>query len=122
MLESCPECPVLRRRIEELEAKVEQLTRLLEEQRRAGKRQAAPFSKGPPKDKPKKPGRKGGENYGNKGHRPPPDTIDETYEAPLPEVCPNCGGAIDETGVQQQYQTEIPRRPIYRQFNIHSVI
>ena len=119
MSESCPECPLLRREIADLKAKVEQLSRLLEEQRRAGKRQAAPFSKGPPKGEPKKPGRKAGENYGKKGHRPPPDNVDETHEAPLPEVCPHCGGTIDETGIQQQYQTEIPRQPIYRQFNVH---
>src|SRR5436305_3280185 len=37
----------------------------------------------------------------------------------MPEQCPHCGGAVDETDVQQQYQTEIPRRPTYRQFNVH---
>lgn len=119
MTEFCPECPLLRREVADLKAKVEQLTLLLEEQRRAGKRQAAPFSKGGPKAKPKKPGRHGGEDYGKKGHRPPPDTIDETHEAPLPKVCPDCGGTIDETDIQQQYQTEIPRQPLRRQFNIH---
>jgi hypothetical protein len=35
-----------------LEREVEHLTRLLEYQRRAGKRQSTPFSKGPPKMKP----------------------------------------------------------------------
>lgn len=120
MAESCPECPVLRQRIAELESKVERLGRLLEEQRRAGKRQAAPFSKGRPKGKPKKPGRKAGDEHGQHGHRPPPaEKIDETFEAPLPEVCPDCGGPIDETDVQQQYQVEIPRQPINRQFNVH---
>ena len=105
----------------ELEAKIEQLTQLLDEQRRAGKRQAAPFSKGQTKDKPKKPGRKPGDKHGKHGHRPPPtaNQIDETYEAPLPKVCSNCGGVVDETDVQQQYQVEFPRQPIHRQFNVH---
>jgi transposase len=37
----------------------------------------------------------------------------------LPEVCPDCGGPIDEIHIAQQYQVEIPRRPIHRQFNVH---
>jgi transposase len=109
----------LRASVEGLRAKNEELTRLLEEQRRAGKRQAAPFAKGPPKPEPKKPGRKPGKDYGAKAHRRPPEHIDETYEAPLPERCPDCGGPIDESRIDQQYQVEIPRRPIHRQFNIH---
>jgi transposase len=115
----CPSCQVLQRRVAELEAHVARLTGLLELQQRAGKRQAAPFSKGPPKPKPKKTGRKPGEDYGTKAHRLPPDRIDEIHEAPLPHACPNCGGAIDETHIDHQYQVEIPRQPIHRQFNIH---
>jgi transposase len=109
----------LQREVAELRAQVQQLTRLLDEQRRAGKRQAAPFAKGPPKPEPKKPGRKPGKDYGSKAHRQPPEQIDETYEAPLPEACPDCGGAIDETHIDHQYQVEIPRRPVHRQFNVH---
>jgi transposase len=121
MAESCPECTVLRKRLAELEAKIEQLAQLLDEQRRAGKRQAAPFSKGQPKGKPKKPGRKAGDEHGKHGHRAPPaqDKIDETHEATVPKVCPKCGGVVDETDIQQQYQVEIPRQPIHRQFNVH---
>jgi transposase len=118
----CPECVRLRQRVAELEAKVERLTRLLEQSQRAGKRQAAPFSKGPPKPDPKTPGRKAGEEHGTHGHRPPPapDHIDETLEATLPDACPRCGGHdIRQDDVAVQYQTEIPRRPVIRQFNIH---
>ena len=87
---SCPRCPILERRIAELEAKVqaltqqvEQLTRLLEESRRGGKRQAAPFSKKSPKPNPQKPGRKPGEDYGVKAYRQPPapEQIDEEHDA-----------------------------------------
>jgi transposase len=112
---------VLRREIAELKAKVEQLTRLLEQSQRTAKRQAAPFSKGSPQQHPKKPGRKRGRRHGRHGHRPPPppSQIDEVHEAQLPAACPDCGGDIDESDVVQQYQTEIPRQPILRQFNIH---
>jgi transposase len=88
---------------------------------RQAKRQAAPFSKGPPKLDPKRPGRKAGAAHGRHGHRLPPDParVDEVLEAPLPPTCPQCGGPVRETEVATQYQTEIPRRPIIRQFQIH---
>jgi transposase len=116
---ACPGCQALLRRVAELEAQVERLTRLLEQQQRAGKRQAAPFAKAPPKPNPKKPGRKPGDDYGTKAHRAVPERIDEVHEAPLPDRCPGCRGRIDETHVDHQYQVEIPRQPIHRQFNIH---
>lgn len=109
----------LRQRLTELEATVAELTRQLEEARRAGKRQAAPFRKGEPKPHPKRPGRKAGDAHGRHGHRPPPDQIHETYDAPLPTACPGCGGRVAETDVVSQYQTEIPRQPIHRQFHVH---
>jgi transposase len=109
----------LQRRVAEVEAQVERLTRLLEQQQRDGKRQAAPFAKGPPKPEPKRPGRKPGPDYGPKAHRQPPAHIDEVHEAPLPRACPGCGGPVEETHVAHQYQVEIPRKPIHRQFNVH---
>jgi transposase len=117
---TCPNCLVLQRRVAELEAHVERLTRLLEQQQRAGKRQAAPFAKGPPQPEPNKPGRQPGADYGTKAQRPPPrpEPIDEVHQAPLPEACPACGGPIDETPSDHQYQVEIPRKPIYRQCNV----
>jgi transposase len=111
----------LRRRVADLEAQLQTLTRRLEEALRAGKRQAAPFRKGPPKPNPKTPGRKSGAAHGRHGHREPPpaEQVHETHEAPLPDACPHCGSGVAETGVELQYQTEIPRRPIYRQFHVH---
>jgi transposase len=117
--QQCQGCQALEREVGELKRQLEELRRLLEATQRAGKRQAAPFSKGPAKSKPKKPGRKPGDDYGVKAHREPPPQIDEVHEAPLPDACPDCGGPIDETDIRQQYQVEIPRRPIHRQFNIH---
>ena len=45
--------------------------------------------------------------------------IDEVHAAPLPPRCPRCGNnAFIDERIEQQYQAEIPRRPIYRQFNV----
>jgi transposase len=115
------------RRIAELEAQVRQLTAQLQqatsqlqEVLRANKRQAAPFSKGPPKDPPATPGRKAGENYGPKAHREiPRRKPDEIIDVPLPDRCPDCGGQTTEDRQAQQFQTEIPRRAVYRRFDIH---
>jgi transposase len=118
-----PECPGCRehlKRLAELEARVAELTRKLEEATRAGKRQAAPFRKGPPKPDPKKPGRKSGDAHGTHGHRPiPPGSVAERHEATLPEACPHCRGPLIETGTAEQFQTEIPRQPLIRQFTVH---
>lgn len=111
----------LQRQVEALQAENARLRELLEQSQRAGKRQAAPFRKGPPKPNPNTPGRKAGDDHGRHGHRPPPppDQIDETLEAALPTACPGCGGTLREDGLAHQYQTEIPRRPLRRQFNVH---
>jgi transposase len=114
----CPGCAERDRRIADLEARVAALEAKLQEVSRAGKRQAAPFSKGPPKADPKTPGRKAGKDYGKKAFCAVPPVIDEVLEAPLPERCA-CGGVIVPDQIEQQYQTEIPCRPIYRQFNVH---
>jgi transposase len=110
----CPDCRELRKRVAELEAQ-------LQEALRAGKRQAAPFRKGPPKADPKTPGRKAGDAHGTHGHRPPPppDQIAECHEAHLPDDCPHCHGPLVETEIVEQFQTDIPRKPVIRKFNIH---
>jgi len=118
---SCAGCQALQRRLCDLQAENQRLRRQLDEATRAGKRQAAPFAKGQPSGQPRKPGRKPGKEYGTKAHRlpPTPGQINEVHEAPLPDRCPDCAGPIDETHIAQQFQVEIPRKPIHRQFNIH---
>jgi len=106
--------------VEQLTAQVRQLTAQLQEALRASKRQAAPFSKGPPKDHPKPPGRKAGEDYGQPARRPiPQQPPDQIIDVPLPETCPHCGGPTVEDHTAQQFQTEIPRKPIIRRFDLH---
>ena len=131
---ACPRCKPLREENEALKEEIEKLRResqaqkreiarlreSVSEARRAGKRQAAPFSKGPPKSNPKRPGRKPGRGYGAKARRPVPDHIDESYEAPI-EACPYCGSDdLDETKVVEQYEEDIPPvTPRVRRFRIH---
>jgi len=118
----CPGCSDRDREIDELKKRVAELEKRLDDKERAGKRQAAPFSKGPPQEQPKKPGRKAGKRHGRHAHRPPPavEAIEETLEAPLPEVCPDCGGDIQEDDdVDDQFQTDIPTKPIRRKFRVH---
>lgn len=107
--------------IARLEATVRDLQTRLSAAEKSAKRQAAPFSKGKPKADPETPGRKSGDAHGRHGHRPvpAPDAVEETYEAPLPDRCPDCGGDVAEDRLDEQYQTEIPRKPVVRKFNIH---
>ena len=108
-----PECPGCR----ELRKEIAELRRIIEELRRAGKRQAGPFSKGPPKLKPKRPGRKPGDDYGTQFSRAEPERIDETYAAELPAACPHCGGdAVTQTHTAEQFQTEVVSQIVQRKF------
>lgn len=108
----------LKRRVAELEALLKQLQEQLEAARRAGKRQATPFSKGQPTDRPKKAGRKPGHPA---AHRAVPDHVDRVEDAPLPTTCSECGGAVLEDEVRVQYQVDIPRPvpTVVTQFNVH---
>ena len=111
----------LRELVAQLQQTIRDLQRRVDEAERAAKRQAAPFSKNKPKKKPKKPGRKSGDQHGEHAHREPPPAqrVDETLDASLPEQCPDCGGPVVEDHLDQQFQTDIPRQPIVREFTIH---
>jgi transposase len=121
----CPRCVEFEKRLAEqaaaFEKRIAQLMARIEVLERTAKRQAAPFSKGPPKKRPRKPGRKSGDQHGTHGHRPPPDpaSIDEVLDAPLPHACPRCGGDVEETHTDTIHQEEIRREPIRRKFTVH---
>lgn len=107
-------------RIAELEKRNAALETLLEQRTRDAKRQAAPFSKGEPKQSPQKPGRKPGSEYGTQAFRTLPDAPPgQIITVPTPKRCPACGGNVRESHVAQQFQMEIPRRPILRRFDLH---
>lgn len=111
----------LEERITEHEDTEKRLLARIDELERAGKRQASPFSKGDPKQKPKTPGRKPGKEYGTRRFRERPDRVDEEIDMPLPGSCPECDGEVEETGVGEQFQTDVPPPPplIVRRFTIH---
>ena len=108
----------LRAELERVERERERLRRengrlrtQLEAARRAGFRQAAPFSKGAPTADPRRPGRKAGTAYGRQGRRRIPPVVDEPYDVPVPRTCPDCGGAVEDTHVTAQYQEDLPPVP-----------
>lgn len=100
------------------DARIAELESKLEESRRAGKRQAAPFSKGDPKPEPKRSGRKPGVAYGRRAVRPEPDRIDRELDAMLPEFC-ECGGEIEPLDTVAQFQIDLPKPvPVVTKFNV----
>jgi transposase len=105
-----------------MQEEIRRLEEALEKARRAGKRQAAPFSKGEPKKNPRRPGRKPGDKHGPSTWRPIPERIDEVVDVRLPERCshPDCQGEVEETAVVPQYQAELPPvQPRNIRFDVH---
>ena len=107
-------------KVDRLQGQVARLTTTIKELRkqlaaaqRAGKRQAAPFSKGERVSKPRRPGRKPG--TGNFSYRKPP-AVDELTASPVDvavsaESCPGCGGILEHEGESLAYVTDIPPMP-----------
>ena len=91
----------LQGQVAQLTAAKEELHKQVAELKRAGKRQAAPFSKGGRSSRPKRPGRKPGMGSFSYRKSPSPDEVTE----PLVEVavaedtCPGCGGRLEHEGV-----------------------
>lgn len=113
----------LQARVCALQEQVQVLTAALEEARRAGKRQAAPFRKRKRTENPQKPGRKPGKDYGEHARRVASEDapIEEEYQAPLPPGCPKCGSPHleEDQPAAEQFQTEIVCRTVRRRFTIH---
>ena len=103
----------LQGQVAQLTAAKEELHEQVAELKRAGKRQAAPFSKGGRSSRPKRPGRKPGMGSFSYRKSPSPDEVTE----PLVEVavaedtCPGCGGRLEHEGVRVVYATDIPPVP-----------
>ena len=108
------------RQIEQLRAEVERLKVELDQSKRAGKRQAAPFSRGTPKADPKRPGRKPGHPPSHRA-APPPDQVDRAIDVPLPPDCPECRTPLSDVPVttHDQYQIDLPQpRPVVTRFRV----
>lgn len=111
----------LRQENERLRRENERLSARVEELERAGKRQAAPFSRNTPKADPKRPGRKPGADYGTRARRAVPDRVDRVVDVPLPDACPHCGGEVEPDRVAPQYQEDFPQpQPmVIVRFDVH---
>ena len=101
---------------------IKELRKQLAAAQRAGKRQAAPFSKGERTSKPRRPGRKPG--MGNFSYRKPP-AVDELTAPPVDvavsaESCPGCGGILEHEGESLAYVTDIPEmlRPQVTEYRV----
>jgi len=120
----CPGCRRLGRenahlkaRLAEVERQVADLQRRLDEQQRAGQRQATPFGRRHHKAKPKRPGRAKGHAAAQRGR---PEHIDQVVDVPL-EVCPTCQTPLEDPAVHEQWQIDLPPiHPQVTQFNIQS--
>ena len=97
----------LQEKLERLREENKRLRNQLDAALRAAKRQAAPFSRGKPKNNPKPPGRKSGKAHGAHHRRPVPDHVDEEIQVNAPALCPDCGGPLTVERVESQYQEEI---------------
>ncbi len=103
----------LQEHVGQLTAANDELRKEITELKRAGKRQAAPFSKGTRATDPKRPGRKPG--MGSFSYRKPPSP-DEITELPVDvpvttDTCPRCGGRLQHERVDVAYVTDIPPIP-----------
>lgn len=100
---------------EALRAEVEAL-------KRAGRRQAAPFSRGTPKKDPRQPGRKPGQGMFRRREAPAPEQLSEPpVDVPLEQTaCPACGGELAFERVEEASITDLPEviRPRVRTFRV----
>jgi transposase len=94
--------------IEKLRKQNELLHTEIEELKRAGKRQAAPFARRKLVEHPKRPGRKAGQGKFSRRGRPTHSQVDQTKKARL-DGCPQCGGRLRDIHQHEQYVTDIPK-------------
>jgi transposase len=94
--------------IEKLRKQNELLHTEIEELKRAGKRQAAPFARRKLVEHPKRPGRKAGQGKFSRRGRPTHSQVDQTKKAGL-DGCPQCGGRLRDIHQHEQYVTDIPK-------------
>ena len=112
----------LQEHVERLTAVNEGLSREIAGLWRAGKRQAAPFSKGTRATNPKRPGRKPGMGSFNYRKRPSREDLSEppVDVSVTTDTCPGCGGRLGYEGVDVAYVTDLPPipRPIVTEYRV----
>jgi len=103
----------LQKQLERLQAEVEEL-------KRAGKRQAAPFARRKLVEHPKRPGRKAGQGRFTRREQPAPKQVDKTKKARL-HGCPECGSRLRDIHKHEQYVADIPKiQPIITRYITYS--
>lgn len=98
------------RLIEDQQLQIAQLREEVEQLRREGKRQAAPFSKGKRIENRKPPGRKPGQGPFSRRSAPLEEAT-ETIIAAAPECCPHCGGDLEQEKEEVATTTDLALRP-----------
>jgi transposase len=99
--------------VAELQRQSAALRAEIDELKRGGTRQAAPFSKDSRVAEPKRPGRKPGSGTFRYREAPLPEAITARpvdVHVSL-DACPACGGPLAEERVDFAYRTELPERP-----------
>ncbi len=102
--------------LERMIAKLFERVGELERELREGKRQATPFRRAKRKSDRKRAGRKGGHKA---ERRALPEQIDEEHDAPLPDRCPHCDGAVAAEGCYEQIQEDFEVRLVRRRLVVH---
>lgn len=103
----------LQKQLERLQAEVDEL-------KRAGKRQAAPFARRKLVEHPKRAGRKAGQGKFSRREQPAPKRVDQTKRARL-HGCPQCGSRLRDMHKHEQYVADIPKiRPIITRYITYS--
>lgn len=106
--------------IEKLKKQNELLQAEVEELKRAGKRQAAPFARRKLVARPKRPGRKAGQGEFSRREQPAPKRVDETKKARL-RGCPQCGSRLRDIHKHEQFVSDIPKiQPIITRYVTYS--
>ena len=104
--------------IEHLEAKLAELEKRLEAAVRAGKRQAAPFSRGCKSSSPKKPGRKKGHK---ESKREAPERADRVVRGEALTCSPDYGGGVSGEWLENWEVDLPPIKPVVTRFAFQKV-
>ena len=105
----------LRQENERLRRELAEAKASLDQAKRQSKRQAAPFSKGPPKPYPKRPGRKAGAAHGRHGHRlpPPPPRSMKSSRRPSPTLALTAAAVSAKLRLPRSIRPKSPDGPSY---------